>query len=84
MQLNENNGLYAPGKSFDKAKWLSIMEVYERELSSHGECSITKLARLCSISWPSAEKAIKFYNERKIEIKPRGHAVNEVLDLGYN
>ena len=59
---NNNGGYYVEGKPFSKAKWVSIVDVYDHELVTHGSCSIHRLAELAHISRYSAHKAIDYYD----------------------
>ena len=59
--MNKCGGFYETGRSFTRARWISITEMYERQLQAHGSCSIRELAMIAGISRHSASKAIDFY-----------------------
>ena len=71
---NAYGGYYEHGRAFSKAKWVSIIATYEREIERMGSCSDRRLAELSFISKKSAEKA-KLYHGIGIipPSPPKGH-----------
>ena len=80
IKENENGGFYEQGKPFDKAKWVSIFNIYEKELEAYGKCTIRRLAERASISNNSARKMIDYYKSGIVVpyLKPRGHSLRGV------
>ena len=56
---NEYGGMYNVGRPLGKAKWILIASIYDRELQSHGRCTVRKLAVLASVSKNTAWQAMQ-------------------------
>ena len=61
VQKNSQGGYFERGKKFGKAKWASVIDVYQTELNSAGKCSLDRLAQLAKIGRNAAIKAVTFY-----------------------
>ena len=77
---NRNGGFYEHRKPFEKAKWASILSMYEKELEAHGRCTIRRLADRASISNNSARKLIDYHDSGIVvpHMKTRGHSLRGV------
>ena len=74
---NTSGGFYDNGMPFSQSKWASIIDVYVKELESHGKCSVRRLALHTMVSNHSARKAID-YHDSGIVLPPkscRGHGL---------
>ena len=58
---NKQGGYFERGKSFSRAKWADIIEIYHTEISLSGKCSTDCLAKLARIGWNTAAKAVRYY-----------------------
>ena len=56
---NEYRGMYNLGRPLGRAKWISIVSIYDRELHDHGRCTVRKLAELASVSKDTAWQAMQ-------------------------
>ena len=61
VEKNSQGGYFERGKKFNKAKWASVIDVYQTELNSAGKCSLDRLAQLAKIGRNAAIKAVTFY-----------------------
>ena len=47
---NQYGGFYTAGRPLGKAKWISVIHLYDRELEINGRSTVRKLAELASVS----------------------------------
>ena len=75
---NKNGGYFEQGKSFTRAKWAEIIEIYNNNVSLSGKCSTNRLAKLSRIGWSTAAKAVHY---SELGFGP-SYEKNTVIDVG--
>ena len=75
---NRYGGFCEVGRSFMRAKWTAIVEVYEKQLQAHGGCTERRFETRAGISRTTTIKAIQFYEISIIvpSVELRGHGVS--------
>ena len=56
---NQYGGFYTAGRPLGKAKWISVIHLYDRELEINGRSTVRKLAELASVSKNTAWQAMQ-------------------------
>ena len=51
VEKNSQGGYFERGKKFSKAKWASVIDVYQTELNSAGNISSKHRCTMMPISW---------------------------------
>ena len=66
VSVNTHGGYYERGRAFPKSRWVSIIDLYLREIEDAGKCPIWRLKELAKIGEKTARKAVAFYTVGQI------------------
>jgi hypothetical protein len=78
LAINENGGLYQPGRAFNTVQYANMITKYIEVVESGQKCSVRRLAEEVQVSVSTALKAINFYKEGQILIKRPGRPKAEL------